>query len=280
LRRGRRADAERFADVGGCRGQFGRRRGEFPKRGEIGPQPSPWFGIFPKRWVEIGAQCAGVQEGSWRPDLGKEVNAMQRALASLAKLTIAGCRTTWQGAGGLWAEVNRRDQLFLQQSHRTAIILELRREAVDREVRGAQAMWRAREARAARRARATEEEAEASAVAAGAASAAGLRPGRRRRVAKIFPLEWVPAQWRAYARQQTAAAALRCGPKNPTFGQNQRPARQQSLAEAMAARDRAMGLAVCPILFDSLSDSRGAKRPARDLKLLQNLLKRPKNGVG
>ena len=26
--------------------------------------------------------------------------------------------------------------------------------------------------------------------------------------------------------------------------------------------------------------SRGAKRPARDLKLLQNLLKRPKNGVG
>jgi hypothetical protein len=254
--------------------------GKFPKRGEIGPQPSPWFGIFPKRWVEIGAQCAGVQEGSWRPDLGKEVNAMQRALASLAKLTIAGCRTTWQGAGGLWAEVNRRDQLFLQQSHRTAIILELRREAVDREVRGAQAMWRAREARAARRARATEEEAEASAVAAGAASAAGLRPGRRRRVAKIFPLEWVPAQWRAYARQQTAAAALRCGPKNPTFGQNQRPARQQSLAEAMAARDRAMGLAVCPILFDSLSDSRGAKRPARDLKLLQNLLKRPKNGVG
>jgi hypothetical protein len=66
---------------------------------------------------------------------------MQRALAGLAKLTIAGCRTTWQGAGGLWAEVNRRDQLFLQQSHRTAIILELRREAVDREVRGAQAMW-------------------------------------------------------------------------------------------------------------------------------------------
>ena len=96
---------------------------------------------------------------------------MQRALAGLAKLTIAGCRTTWQGAGGLWAEVNRRDQLFLQESHRTAIILELRREAVDREVLGAQAMWRAREARAARRARATEE-AEATAVAAGAAPAA------------------------------------------------------------------------------------------------------------
>ena len=26
-----------------------------PKRGEIGPQPSPWFGIFSKRWMEIGA---------------------------------------------------------------------------------------------------------------------------------------------------------------------------------------------------------------------------------
>jgi hypothetical protein len=51
---------------------------------------------------------------------------MQRALAGLAKLTIAGCRTTWQGAGGLWAEVNRRDQIFLQQSHRTAIILDTR----------------------------------------------------------------------------------------------------------------------------------------------------------
>ena len=140
-------------------------------------------------------------------------------------------------------------------------------------------MWRAREARAARRARATEE-AEATAVAAGAAPAAGLRQGRRRRVAKIFPLEWVPAQWRAYARQQTAAAAIRCRPKKPTFGQNQKPARQQSIAEVMAARDRSKGVAVRPILFDSLRDSRGAKRPARDLKLLQNLLKRPKNGVG
>jgi hypothetical protein len=259
--------------------------GEFPKRGEIGPQPSPWFGIFPKRWMEIGAQCAGVQEGSWRPELGKEVNAMQRALAGLAKLTIAGCRTTWQGAGGLWAEVNRRDQLFLQQSHRTAIILELRREAVDREVRGAQAMWRAREARAARRARAAtaaEEAAAAAAEASGGASAAGRRagPGRRTRVARIFPLEWVPAQWRAYARQQLATAALRCRSKKPTLGQNQKPARQQSLAEALAARDRAKGLVARPILFDSLRDARGAKRPARDLKLLQNLLKRPKNGVG
>ncbi len=144
-------------------------------------------------------------------------------------------------------------------------------------------MWRAREARATRRARMMEE-AEATAVAAEAGSAAGLRPAcRRRRVAKIFPLEWVPAQWKAYARQQTAAAAaLRCRPKKPTFGQNQKPARQQSLAEAMAARDRAKGLGVRPILFDSLSDSRGAKRPARDLKLLQNflMLKRPKNGVG
>jgi hypothetical protein len=252
---------------------------DWPKRGEIGPQPSPWFGIFPKRWMEIGAQCAGVQEGSWRPDLGKEVNAMQRALAGLAKLTIAGCRTTWQGAGGLWAEVNRRDQIFLQQSHRTAIILELRREAVDREVRGAQAMWRVREARAARRARA-EEGAEAAAVAAGAVFAAGLRPGRGRRKAKIFPLEWVPAQWRAYARQQTAAAALRCRPKKPILGQNLKPARQQSIAEVMAARDRAKGSAARPILFDSHIDSRGAKRPARDMKLLQNLLKRPKNGVG
>ena len=140
-------------------------------------------------------------------------------------------------------------------------------------------MWRAREARAARRARASEE-AEATAVSAGVASATGLRPDRRRRVARIFPLDWVPAQWRAYARQQTAAAALRCRRKKPTFGQNQKPTRQQSLAEAMAARDRAKGLAVRPILFDSLSDSRGTKRPARDLKLLQNLLKRPKNGVG
>ena len=247
--------------------------GALPKRGEIGPQPSPWFGIFPKRWMEIGAQCAGAQEGSWRPELGKEVNSMQRALAGLAKLTIAGCRTTWQGAGGLWAEVNRRDQLFLQQSHRKAIILELRREAVDREVRGAQAMWRGREARAARRARAAEE-------AAGGVAAAGPRPGRRLRLAKIFPLEWVPAQWRAYARQQLAAAALRSRPKKPTLGQNQKPARQQSIAEAMAARDRAKGLAERPIIFDSHSNSRGAKRPARELKLLQNLLKRPKNGVG
>ena len=253
---------------------------DWPKRGEIGPQPSPWFGIFPKHWMEIGAQCAGVQEGSWRPELGKEVNAMQRALAGLAKLTIAGCRTTWQGAGGLWAEVNRRDQLFLQQSHRTATILELRREAVDREVRGAQAMWRAREARAARRARAAEEVAEAAAVAAGTAFAAGLRQVRRWRVAKIFPLEWVPAQWRAYARQQTAAAALRYRRKKPVLGLNQKPARQQSIAEAMAARDWARGLAARPIFFGSHSDARGAKRPARDLKLLQNLLKRPKNGVG
>jgi hypothetical protein len=263
--------------------------GELPKRGEIGPQPSPWFGIFPKRWMEIGAQCAGVQEGSWRPELGKEVNTMQRALAGLAKLTIAGCRTTWQGAGGLWAEVNRRDQLFLQQSHRTAIILELRREAVDREVRGAQAMWRAREARAARRAAAREAAAaaedtatDAAEPARGGASAAGRRsgPGRRRRMARIFPLEWVPAQWRAYARQQLASAALRCRSKKPTLGQNQKPARQQSIAEAMAARDRAKGLVARPILFAPLGDARGAKRPARDLKLLQNLLKRPKNGVG
>ena len=200
---------------------------------------------------------------------------MQRALAGLAKLTIAGCRTTWQGVGGLWAEVNRRDQLFLQQSHRTAIILELRREAVDREVRGAQAMWRAREARAARRAAARSAEAEVA-----AAPEAGIRAGRRLRMAKIFPLEWVPAQWRAYARQQLATAALRCRSKKPTLGQNQKQARQQSIAEAMAARDRAKGLAARPIIFDSPSDARGAKRPARDLKLLQNLLKRPKNGVG
>ena len=198
---------------------------------------------------------------------------MQRALAGLAKLTIAGCRTTWQGVGGLWAEVNRRDQLFLQQSHRTAIILELRREAVDREVRGAQAMWRAREARAARRARLAEAEVASTSV-------AGMRPGRRPRVAKIFPLEWVPAQWRAYARQQLASAALRSRPKKPTLGQNQKPTRQQSLGEAMAARDRAKSLAARPIRFDSSSDVRGAKRPARDLKLLQNWLKRPKSGVG
>jgi hypothetical protein len=263
--------------------------GEFPKRGEIGPQPSPWFGIFPKRWMEIGAQCAGVQEGMWRPELGKEVNAMQRALAGLAKLTIAGCRTTWQGAGGLWAEVNRRDQLFLQQSHRTAIILELRREAVDREVRGAQVMWRAREARAARRAAAREAAPAAAAVdmeaaetARGGGSAAGRHPGPglRRRVARIFPMDWVPAQWRAYARQQLASAARRSRPKKPVLGQNQKPARQQSIAEAMAARDRAKGVGVRPFPFASLVDARGAKRPARDLKLLQNLLKRPKNGVG
>ena len=140
-------------------------------------------------------------------------------------------------------------------------------------------MWRVREARAARRARA-EEGAEAAAVAAGAVFAAGLRPGRGRRKAKTFPLEWVPAQWRAYARQQTAAAALRCRRKKPIFGQNLKPARQQAIAEVMAARDRAKGSAARPILFDSYRDSRGAKRPARDMKLLQNLLKRPKNGVG
>ena len=243
--------------------------GIWPKRGEIGPQPSPWFGIFPKRWMEIGALCAGVQEGVWRPELGKEVNAMQRALAGLAKLTIAGCRTTWQGAGGLWAEVNRRDQLFLQESHRTAIILELRREAVDREVLGAQAMWRAREARAARRTRAED----------AAAAAAGRRPGRRSRAPKIFPLDWVSAQWRGYAKQQLAAAALRSRLKKPTLGQNQKMPRQQSIGEAMAVRDRAKGLAAQAITFDS-SKARGAKRPARDMKMLQNLLKRPKSGVG
>ena len=243
----------------------------FPKRGEIGPQPSPWFGIFPKRWMEIGALCAGVQEGVWRPELGKEVNAMQRALAGLAKLTIAGCRTTWQGAGGLWAEVNRRDQLFLQESHRTAIILELRREAVDREVLGAQAMWRAREARALRRARAEE--------AAAAASAAGRRPVRSPRAPRIFPLDWVSAQWRGYAKQQLAAAALRSRLKKPTLGQNQKMSRQQSIGEAMAVRDRAKGLTAQAITFDS-SKARGAKRPARDMKMLQNLLKRPKSGVG
>ena len=241
----------------------------FPKRGEIGPQPSPWYGIFPKRWMAIGAQCAGVQEGVWRPELGKEVNAMQRALAGLAKLTIAGCRTTWQGAGGLWAEVNRRDQLFLQESHRTATILELRREAADREVLGAQAMWRAREARAARRARAEE----------AAAAAAGRRPGRSPRAPKIFPLDWVSAQWRGYAKQQLAAAALRSRLKKPTLGQNQKLSRQQSIGEAMAVRDRAQGVAAQPITFD-WSKARGAKRPARDMKMLQNLLKRPKNGVG
>ncbi len=86
--------------------------------------------------------------------------------------------------------------------------------------------------------------------------------GRRLRVARIFPLEWVPAQWRAYARQQLATAALRCRSKKPTLGQNQKPARQQSVAEAMAARDRAEELIACPILFDSLGDARGAKRPA------------------
>ncbi len=146
-------------------------------------------------------------------------------------------------------------------------------------------MWRAREARAARRARAAlaaEEAAAAAAGAAGGASATRRRagPGRRQRVAKNFPLEWAPAQWRAYARQQLATTALRCRSKKPTLGQNQKPARQQSITEAMAERDRAKGLVARPIPFDSLGDARGAKRPARDLKLLQNLLKRHKNGVG
>ncbi len=162
---------------------------------------------------------------------------MQRALAGLAKLTIAGCRTTWQGAGGLWAEVNRRDQLFLQESHRTAIILELRREAVDREVLGAQAMWRARETRAARRAR------EEKGVAAGQGST------RRPRAPKIFPLDWVSTQWRGYAKHQLAAAALRSRLKKPTLGQNLKPARQQSIGEVMAVRDRAKGIAARPITF-------------------------------
>ncbi len=76
------------------------------------------------------------------------------------------------------------------------------------------------------------------------------------------------------------AAAPKFKLKTRSFGLNHKPARQQSLAEAMAARDRDKDLAARPILFDSHSDSRGAKRPARDLKLLQNLLKRSKNGVG
>ncbi len=166
--------------------------------------------------------------------------------------------------------MNRRDQLFLQESHRAAIILELRREAVDREVLGAQAMWRAREARAVRRAR--EEE--------GVATAAGQGSIRKPRAPKIFPLDWVPAQWRGYAKQQLAAAALRSRLKKPTLGHNQKPARQQSIGEVMAVRDRAKGIAARPITFDSFTDARGAKRPARESKMLQNLLKRPKNGVG
>ncbi len=113
----------------------------------------------------------------------------------------------------------------------------------------------------------------------GVATAAGQGSIRRPRAPKIFPLDWVSAQWREYAKQQLAAAALRSRLKKPTLGQNQKPARQQSIGEVMAVRDRAKGIAARPITFDSFTDSRGAKRPARELKMLQNLLKRPKNGV-
>jgi hypothetical protein len=83
-----------------------------------------------------------------------------------------------------------------------------------------------------------------------------------------------------YAKQQLAASALRSRLKKPTLGQNHKPARQQSIGEAMAMRDRAKGVTAQPIPVHSFTDSRGAKRPARDLKMLQTLLKRPKNGVG
>ena len=236
---------------------------ERPRRGEIGPQPSPWFGIFPRSWLDSGAQEIGVQEGRWRDDLGKEVNSLRRSLAGLSKLTIAGCRATWQVAGGLWAEVNRQEQQFLQAAHKVAIVVELRREAADREVLGAKAMWRAQEARAARRAAARRE---------------SLKGGKVR-TARTFPVEWVAATWRAYGKAMLETGEKRRRRKNPTLGKQISMARQQSIGESIAIRDRALGWAAQPV---KLSSSGKSKRPREEMQLIRSLFKRPKhaNGVG
>jgi hypothetical protein len=232
---------------------------ERPRRGEFGPQPSPWFGIFPRSWLDSGAQEIGVQEGQWRDDLGKEVNSMRRALAGLSKLTIAGCRATWQVAGGLWAEINRQEQQFLQAAHKVAIVVELRREAADREVLGAKAMWRAQEARAARQAAARE-----------------LKGGKAR-TARTFPVDWVSATWRAYGKVQLETGEKRRRRKNLPFGKQLSQTRQQSIGESLVARDRALGLAAQPV---KLSASGMRKRPREEMKLIRMLFKRPKNANG
>ena len=84
--------------------------------GKAGDSPNPWYGIFPRAWLDI---WWGKDEQST-----KVVDQVTNRLMNLSEAAVQGCREVWNEAGKVWGErehtVRERERAQVTQARQSA----------------------------------------------------------------------------------------------------------------------------------------------------------------